>query len=415
MNRFATRRFPEARLLGAAFGAAIFFAACTASPPAPGPKGGTSEVAPSTPASVVTIPTASADAKPGVAKEADDQEARRARFAQLTNDLSEPDAEFFSDNLISNETSYLQVADSLSKHARPDGVYLGVGPEQNFTYIARTRPSLAFIVDIRRQNLLLHLLYKAAFEEAKSRSHFLSLMLGRSHADANDSAATDGIDAVLADVGKDSATSDSFAGTHALLMKRIDGYGVKLSAEDEKHIDALHKAFFDGQLGLRFSLKENNGRTYPTLSEVLAEKGPDGKPGGFLATEDGFREVQTMEKEHRIIPVVGDFAGDHALPGVAAYLAKENLVVSAFYVSNVEQYLLEPKVFEKWQRNVRALPKDAESLFIRAYLDQGKKHPRELAGHRTATVLQSMRDFDDEFGKKKTSTLYELSTYKVID
>ncbi len=357
----------------------------------------------------------SASAATPSASIADDRAAAKKRFDDLTNDLSEPDAEFFSDNLVSNETSYLQVAGALEQRANHDGVYLGVGPEQNFTYIARAKPRLAIIVDIRRENLLLHLLYKAAFDGARSRSDFLSLLLGRDHAKENDGTASDGIDAVIAETKKDAKSPATFDRAHATLMARIDGYGVRLSEPDRKALLAAHKSFFDGQLDLRFSLKENNGRNYPTLGELLASTWPGDTEGGFLANEDGFRTVQTMEREHRIIPVVGDFAGDHAMPGVAAFLQQEGLVVSAFYVSNVEQYLLEPKVFAKWQRNVAALPKDDASLFIRAYLDQGKKHPLERKGHRTATVLQSMRDFDTVFGKKATSTLYELSTTNVLD
>ena len=44
------------------------------------------------------------------------------------------------------------------------GVYIGVGPEQNFSYIARLRPTIAFIVDIRLENRNLHLLHKAVIE-----------------------------------------------------------------------------------------------------------------------------------------------------------------------------------------------------------------------------------------------------------
>ncbi len=102
-------------------------------------------------------------------------------FADLVNKLSEPDQHFFSDNYISNETSYLHVADGLAKSTTAGGAYIGVGPEQNFTYIALTRPKIAFIVDIRRENMVLHLLYKAIFQRASSRSHFLALLVGRPH------------------------------------------------------------------------------------------------------------------------------------------------------------------------------------------------------------------------------------------
>ena len=78
-------------------------------------------------------------------------------FGELVKKLSEPDAEFFSDNFISNETSYLQVAGALASHEK-GGAYVGVGPEQNFTYIALLAPEMAYIVDIRRDNMVLHLL-----------------------------------------------------------------------------------------------------------------------------------------------------------------------------------------------------------------------------------------------------------------
>ena len=57
------------------------------------------------------------------------------------------------------------------------GVYLGVGPEQNFTYIAAIQPRLAFIIDIRRDNMIEHLMYKALFELSADRAEFISRLL----------------------------------------------------------------------------------------------------------------------------------------------------------------------------------------------------------------------------------------------
>ena len=59
------------------------------------------------------------------------------------------------------------------------GVYVGVGPDQNFSYIAHIRPALAVIVDIRRDNLLLHLLFKALFAASPTRAAYLALLFGR--------------------------------------------------------------------------------------------------------------------------------------------------------------------------------------------------------------------------------------------
>jgi hypothetical protein len=351
-----------------------------------------------------STPTGSASAEPA---------SRASAFSETVRALSEPDGPFFSDNTISNETSYLQVAGALARHATPGGAYVGVGPEQNFTYIALTRPKVAFLVDIRRQNMVLHLLYKAIFEEAKSRSHFLTLLLGRPYDEATAPAESASIAEVIAHAEKSPPAEPSFAAAHALLRDRVERV-FHLDAEDKKTLEVVHRTFYKGQLELRFELHPPSGRKYPTLRELLGQTDPEGRARGFLASEEAFRFVQQLEKDGRIIPLVGDFAGDRAMPGIAAYLKKEGLTVSAFYVSNVEQYLFEPGVWPKWVRNVAALPSDDKSLFIRAYLDQGRRHPQQMKGHRAATVLQRLADFNERQAKKPASSFWMVATERVL-
>src|SRR5712691_10042533 len=100
-------------------------------------------------------------------------------FWTLVSDFSENGGFFRSDNFISNETTFQYVIPDLHKKTKPGGVYLGVGPDQNFTYIAALQPKVAFITDIRRQNLLEHLLYKAVFELSNNRAEFLSKLFSR--------------------------------------------------------------------------------------------------------------------------------------------------------------------------------------------------------------------------------------------
>ena len=95
------------------------------------------------------------------------------QFAALSARLSEPGGYFDSDNLISNETSYLHVIDKVREIGVSGGVYLGVGPDQSFTYIAKIRPRMAIMIDIRRDNLLQHLLFKALFARARNRIEYL--------------------------------------------------------------------------------------------------------------------------------------------------------------------------------------------------------------------------------------------------
>jgi hypothetical protein len=358
-------------------------------------------------ASSEPAPSASASAAPAVPD---------TSFADLVNRLSEPDQHFFSDNYISNETSYLHVAPGLAKHGKQGGVYIGVGPEQNFSYIAMLRPKMAFIVDIRRENMVLHLLYKAIFQKASSRSHFLALLVGRPHDAASDPGAAASIEDVIKHAEKSPADEKTFTAIHEALRSTIEEtFRFSLDAADKKTLEMTHRAFFKGQLDLRFELQQKNGRVYPPLRDLLAATDLAGQKAGFLATDDAFRFVQAMEKEHRVLPVVGDFAGDRALPGVAAAIREKGLTVSAFYVSNVEQYLLENNVWSKWVKNIAALPTDENSLFIRAYLDQGKKHPREKKGHRTASLLQKIRDFTARQSKKPYATWWDVATDQLLD
>src|SRR5437879_1148368 len=100
-------------------------------------------------------------------------------FWQMIVDFSEPDGYFRSDNFLSNETGYQSVIPTLHRRLQPGGVYLGVGPEQNFTYVAALQPKMAFIVDIRRQNMIEHLMYKALMETSQDRGEFLSRLFSR--------------------------------------------------------------------------------------------------------------------------------------------------------------------------------------------------------------------------------------------
>src|ERR1044072_8511627 len=102
-----------------------------------------------------------------------------AEFSRLIRELSEEGGYFRSDNFTSNETSYLHVIDKMRQLGATGGAYLGVCPEQNFTYIAKIRSRIAFIIAIRRQAIIQHLMYKAIFHLSPTRPQFLSRLLSR--------------------------------------------------------------------------------------------------------------------------------------------------------------------------------------------------------------------------------------------
>jgi hypothetical protein len=342
------------------------------------------------------------------ASDAQGRSAEAREFARLFETLSEPSGEHLSTNYVSNETSYLQVAAALEKRARPGGAYIGVGPEQNLTFIAQVRPSLAFIVDIRRENALLHLLFKAAFHQARTRAHWMSLMLGRSYVAEGDPGARGSVEAVLAHAERGAKTRAGYERIHRELLGVVEGgFGIRLTPEDKKTLRATHDAFFSKQLELKYELAQS-GRQYPALRKILTMKSPEGRAGGFLARESSFRFVQRLQRDHRIVPVVGDFAGDRALQGVAREIRRRKLTLSAFYVSNVEQYILEPPQWKRYVRNVEAMPSDERSLFVRSYLDQGRRHPRQRVGHRTTTLLQRITDFRSRQATKGYASFWQI-------
>src|SRR6185295_7576698 len=104
-------------------------------------------------------------------------------FWKLSLEFSEPDGQFRSDNLLSNEIYYPSIVPDLIRRTKPGGVYLGVGPEQNFNYIAAIKPKIVFITDIRRGNLWTQLMYKALFEMSKDRADFIGRLFTKKRPD----------------------------------------------------------------------------------------------------------------------------------------------------------------------------------------------------------------------------------------
>jgi hypothetical protein len=325
---------------------------------------------------LVFLPEAIDDLRPG----------RRSRFADEIERLSEPGGSFDTDNLISNERNYLQIVPALAAAGVSGGAYLGVGPDQNFTYIARIRPSIAYIVDIRRDNLLLHLLFKALFARSSTRVEYLSLLTGRSPPRDPDRWRTAGIADIIAYV-------DAQAPSEADALRRavdaaVNASGVRLSAADLRTIDRFHRRFMDEGLDLRFHSFGRPPRPYyPSFRELLTATDEGGRAWNYLADERDFQFLKSLQQRDGVIPVVGDVSGAHAMRAIAAAIAARGARVSAFYVSNVESYLRQAARRSRFAENVAGLPQDARSVIIRAIFGGGGSsttvvEPLSAAGHR---------------------------------
>lgn len=307
-------------------------------------------------------------------------------LGRLIRDVSEKSGDFPSDNLVSNETSYLHVMDELPR----GGAYVGVGPEQNFTYLAEMEPEIAWIVDIRRDNRTMHLVYKAVFERAPSRLAFVATLLSRKVGETGLSEGAT-VAEVLGAVG--SLPKEEPKVLRDLVVERADALGVELDAHDLAHLDVIVRGFATLGLSQRYSMK-GSARTYPTFGELMATGDLSGRPRSFLASDASYQKVRRMQQENRVIPVVGDLAGDGAMPRIAADLTARKVPLKLLYASNVEQYLMEsPKTQRRWVKNTAAMPWAPDGKILRVYFDQGRKHPDQRKGHRTVSMMFSASGF----------------------
>jgi hypothetical protein len=330
------------------------------------------------------------------------------QLGRYIDDWSEPEGYFDSDNFISNETSYLHVIDDLHSRVRPGGIYLGVGPDQNFSYIVHSRPALAIITDIRRQNMLEHLFFKALFAMSANRSEYLSLLVSRERLSVRpNSGLPDLLSAVRNASTNDALFNKNLAAVNNTLTQK---YKLKLTAEDLAKIKLVYQTFWKEGLDLRFSsIGRNNAAQYPTLEEMLLETNRSGKLQNYLASEEQFQWLKKFEAENRLIPIVGDFAGTQTLRRVAAFLKSNGLRVSAFYTSNVEFYLFGASSWERFVANVQALPWTDDAVFIRSYFPTyGRRHPLNMPGHRSTSLVQPVSRFLEDYDGHRMPTYWDV-------
>jgi hypothetical protein len=288
-------------------------------------------------------------------------------FWRMATGFAERPGTFSSDNLLSNERWLQSVVPDLVRLARPGGIYLGVGPEQNFTYITALRPGLSFIFDIRRGNFDLHLMYKALFELSEDRADFLARLFCRERPDGLTAASTVG---ELFEAYARAETSNQLwaKNVRAVINHLTKTHRFVLSADDVLRLQHIYRAFHVYGPALQYSSTRNVGRRTgePTYAELMTATDRNGDLRGYLASEESFALMKRLETENRIVPIIGNFIGTKAIRAVAEYLRAHGATVTAFYVSNVEEYLRQDGTWPRFCANVASLPLDEGSLFIRS-------------------------------------------------
>jgi hypothetical protein len=291
-------------------------------------------------------------------------------FWRLVNEVSEPGGFFRSDNFVSNETMFQHVIRDLETNTKPGGVYLGVGPDQNFTYIIALQPKMAIIMDIRRQNLVQHLMYKALIELSADRAEFLSRLFSRKRPAGvgAETSAEDLFDAFFYVDADPLLFSENLQTIKSHLTVH---HGFKLTPEDLVSLEYIFRAFYSAGPDLTYNgiggPGFNSRGRMPSYAEMMIMTDAGGANRSYMGREENFDRLRDFQKKNLIVPVVGDFAGPKALRTVADYLKRHNAFVTAFYLSNVEQYLFQQS--DDWSKffgNVATLPVDQTAFFIRS-------------------------------------------------
>jgi hypothetical protein len=321
-------------------------------------------------------------------------------FWHIVQTFSEPGGFFNSDNLVSNEDTFQQVIPELTRTVSPGGVYVGVGPDQNFTYIEAIEPALWFITDVRRGNLQVHLMYKALVELSADRAEFLSRLFGRPR--PRGLGAGSSLAELFAAFRSAAPDERLYQATLRAVLDRLTvHHGFRLQDGDAAGIEYALSSFFTAGPDLTF-VSNGGGRrnVYPSFEALQRATDRTGVSRGYLATEAVFGRLKAHQDRNLIVPLVGNFAGTRALAAVAGYVRERGGVVTAFYTSNVEQYLFQDGLWGQFQRNVAQMPIDRTSTFIRSCFNTCSSP----GGSRAVTLLDSVPGLlaDAEAGRIRT-------------
>lgn len=310
--------------------------------------------------------------------------ARDERFDTLVRALSEPATGPRGDNLTSNEDSYPRVAGAIGRQVPRGGVYLGVGPDQNFTMVAHARPRLSFVVDYRRRNLLLHLLHKALFSLAADRVAYLSRLTARDPGP----------------LPRDPAPAELAAAFRAAVFDRrrlertttevaavLGSLGV-LDDSEWAELATIHARLAAPGMNARFLALP----MYPTLGRLIETTDRDGSAAHFLARDDLYHEVRTRQLGDRVVPLVGDFGQPRGLAKLEQWLRTHSLALSVLYISDVEFFLIRSGRFAAYVENLAALPWMKGALIVRSSTRE-IAHPKRMPDDSATTVVDSAAAF----------------------
>lgn len=342
-----------------------------------------------------------------------------SEFGQLIQRLSERAGYFGSDNLVSNELSYQHVLGKLNTMGVTGGAYLGVGPDQNFTYMAQVKPKLALMIDIRRDALLQHLLFKALFMMSRNRIEYLCNLFARPIPKDAKRWETKTIRDLVEFFDRTPLDPKLAEKLKLDVHKKVTSFGADLSQRDYDTIADIYRAFYEDCLEVRYTIRDRaTGRFFPAYRDLLLEKDLDGQYRNYLATEESFQVIKQLQDRNLVVPLTGDLSGVKAVRACGDYLKEVGLKVSAFYVSNVEFYLWRQSTLDRWVENLRALPIDDKSVIIRSYFNYAyytNVHPQTVENSFSVQLLQTIDSLVKDQGSGGYESYYDLTTRRSLE
>ena len=341
-------------------------------------------------------------------------------FWRLVEAFSEPSGYFQSDNLVSNEHTFQYVVPALQQMARPGRVYVGVAPDQNFTYMLALKPQLAFIVDIRRGNLHTQMMYKALIELSADRVEFLGKLFARPRPDGLTAKST--VDEIFMAYAGTISDGNLQAETWAHMQAHLtEARKFRLKDEDLRGIEDIYDQFVrygpsityssgPGRQGGGMRRRGGGFSNFPSYADLMRQTDASGVQRGYLATEENFQALKQMEQRNLIVPIVGDFAGPKALRAVGRYIRDHGSTIAAFYTSNVEQYLFRNGVWRNFYSNLSTLPVDDSSVIIRSVSPRDGYLGVPQGPDGRANVLDPVLPLVKDFNASKITSYYDVTS-----
>ncbi len=307
-------------------------------------------------------------------------------FSNIIKQLDDPPTGPSSaDNLMTNEDSIASIVDQISKEVPKGQVYLGVGPDQNYSLMAQVEPSYGFILDYRKKNQLLHLFQKALVEISADQQTYLENFWGRNFPELplglND------LENRLKTIAHQPVNESLLQSTKEKVRKTISKWNL-LNEQEFQEIATIQSRLAGPGPDARFlALK-----MYPTLGSLITMPSRSGQPSHWLGSEPSYACIRRLHVSSRILPIVGDWAATGSIRRLSGYLKSNQLQVGCIYMSDVEFFLLRGGLFQKYIEKLAELPLHPDSRIIRTSTRE-IRHPERIPGRSSTTIVRPLRRF----------------------